>query len=286
MRPETTDIDDRAIILSFTDPYYTNVGVIFGDSGYIYVLDTFVGTKPMAQVKKAIAEHGCGDTPRLVFNSHADYDHYWGNSSFHSALILAHELTRQRIAAESVQALVQYKEMVRGTVDIVPPTVTFSKMITFHEDGVTFFHSPGHTSDSSSALDVIAKVLFVGDNVESPYPYVNDLNFPEYITTLKHYLEMEWDWLVAGHDPVMKDDSLIFANIEYLEALSSWSLDIEDMRSEEFHRHLHNLETLAPILVQEGCDESAVRHYREALSIVESQPKNERFIPALKRVCQ
>ncbi|MGQ4912642.1 MAG: MBL fold metallo-hydrolase [Candidatus Thorarchaeota archaeon] len=286
MKPQELHIGNRAIVLTFSDPYLTNVCVVFGQSGRVFVWDTFVGSAPMNEVKRVITDEGHADRPIVVFNSHADYDHYWGNSSFENAMILAHELTYRRITAESARALTQYKEMARGTVEVVLPTATFSQMITFHGDGVTFFYSPGHTSDSASALDVMAEVLFVGDNVESPYPYVNDLNFAEYITTLKHYLEMEWDWLVAGHDPVMKDDSLVLANIEYLETLSSWSLDIEDMRSEEFHRHLHNLETLAPILVQEGCEESAVQHYREALSIVESQPENERFIPALRRVCQ
>jgi glyoxylase-like metal-dependent hydrolase (beta-lactamase superfamily II) len=290
MKAEILEIGDRASVISFNDPYKTNVITIFGNPEYVervYILDTFVGTEPMKTVKKAIHNGGCLGMPYFILISHADYDHYWGNSAFKDAVIIGHESCWSRIRDEAEETLVKHKDMIRGKAEILPPTLTFKESIRFPEDDLTFFHSPGHTLDSSSVYDGQGKILFVGDNIETPYPYVNHLNLDQYISSLEKYLELEWDWLVSGHDPVMKDDALIRSNLEYLKAFSDWSLDLDAMEADEHHIHLHNLENLSNELLARGVDEAIIDHYAKALEIAEAAaPDFAKFVPSLRRVAQ
>ncbi len=59
----------------------------------------------------------------------------------------------------------------------------------FAEEGVEFYFTSGHTEDSCSCFDHIDKTLFVGDNVESPVPHINELNVTAYVSTLEEYLK-------------------------------------------------------------------------------------------------
>ncbi|MHA1666582.1 MAG: MBL fold metallo-hydrolase, partial [Candidatus Thorarchaeota archaeon] len=165
-------ISSRGLFFSFEDPYYTNVHVILGNY-HVFILDTFLGNDSMRLVQKTIAEEGHSDKPIVVFNSHADYDHYWGNGAFKDAMIIGHEQCKSRILAEGEASLVKYADHQRGVIELIPPNRTFQETLRFEKDGVEFFHTPGHTLDSASCYDMVDKILFVGDNVESPFPYLN-----------------------------------------------------------------------------------------------------------------
>jgi hypothetical protein len=124
----------------------------------------------------------------------------------------------------------------------------------------------------------------VGDNIETPYPYVNHLNFSQYIKSLERYLELEWEILVSGHDPVMHDDALILSNLEYLTAFSKWELDLEEMQTQEQHIHLHNLQNLVQDLLERGATGEIMEHYRKAIEVAQAVPEFSQFIPSLMRL--
>ena len=136
--------------------------------------------------------NGQQEKPVVVFNSHADWDHIWGNCFFKEAMILGHENCRIRIQKDGPADLKRNAMRQQGEVILVPPTATFEESYVFDDDEIEFFYSPGHTIDSSSCFDHKEKVLFVGDNVESDVPYVNHLNFDTYISSLQGYLARPW----------------------------------------------------------------------------------------------
>ena len=256
-------IGSRGILVSFDDPFYTNVYIIFGDE-HVFVLDTFLGNDSMKVVQRLIKEEGCARTPVVVFNSHADYDHYWGNGAFGRAIVIGHELCRERILNEGKASLTKYTEHQRGEVQLVPPNQTFQDVLSFNKEQIRFIHSPGHTLDSSTCVDQQDRVLFVGDNVESPIPYLNHANFDDYISTLESYLEIDWKYLIAGHDPLLETTELLNQNIEYLRKFRNWNLDFDSFSREAIHRHIdHNIKAIEDELMQSSQKHQLMKHLGE-----------------------
>jgi cyclase len=138
--------------------------LINGDN-HVFLCDTFLGMEPMEQVKEYIKDNKMGSKPVVVFNSHGDFDHYWGNGSFKSSMILSHELCRMRIEKESAEALVSFQGNKQGMVEILLPNTVFSERILFADDDVEFYYTPGHAVDSASCFDHRDRVLFVGDSI-------------------------------------------------------------------------------------------------------------------------
>ena len=259
----TTRIGTRGVAVSYDDPYYTNVYVIFGND-HVFVLDTFLGNESMNIVHQLIDDEGCSKMPVVVFNSHADYDHYWGNGAFKDAQIIGHEDCKARILSEGKSSLVKYVDHQRGEIELVPPTHTFREALRFESDEVRFFHTPGHTLDSSSCIDEQDRVLFVGDNVESPIPYLNHINFDQYILSLELYLNLDWKYLVAGHDPLLEKPDLVKRNIDYLQRFRDWSLNIDSFSVAELHRHVeHNLKTIKDELMDSEHKQALKKHLEE-----------------------
>ncbi|TFF94714.1 MBL fold metallo-hydrolase [Candidatus Thorarchaeota archaeon] len=264
-------IGDRLIVVSFDEPYLVNVCIVFGvNRNQAFILDTHLGPDSMKTVKEAIQEEAGAETPTVIFNSHADYDHVWGNCAFLESTIIGHDQCRSRMISESKDALMKYAEHKRGDVEIVLPNLTFRNRLSFTRESLTFLHTPGHTRDSSSVLDGITNSLFVGDNVESPVPYVNTPDFEGYLRSLQWYREQNCEYLVSSHDPVMRDYELLEKNMEYLQSLSSWELEIEPMDSDVRHVHMHNLDSLSDSFVDSKVPTAVEKHYREAIHYLES----------------
>ncbi len=70
----------------------------------------------------------------LVVNTHADYDHAWGNATFapdgsFPATIIGHELARERLLGEESRRKLAEKtaeDAAFASVRLVPPTLTFA----------------------------------------------------------------------------------------------------------------------------------------------------------------
>jgi len=268
-------LGERNLTVAFQEPFYTTTHLIFGDHR-IYVCDTFLGPDSMKEISRIIKENGHQDKPLVVFNSHADWDHVWGNCFFEDAMILSHRECRNRMIIEWEEELEKNREFQRGDVNLARPTYVFDEKYIFEDDGIEFFHSPGHTVDSSSCYDQKDKVLFVGDNVESDIPYVNTLDFDIYISTLENYLARDWTHLVPGHDPVQTDDTLVRSNIEYLKNLEEWNVDLKSLTQKGIDVHLYTLSKLAPQVIQSGIQKKAKSQYIDAIEVLKKMEPNEK----------
>ncbi len=256
-------VANRGSLLTFDDPYLTNVYIIFGNE-HVFVLDTFLGPDSMKYVHQEIKERITENLPIVVFNSHADYDHYWGNCAFVDADIVGHELCKERVVSESEEALKKHASEKKGKVVIVPPTITFQEVLRYENDEVLFFYTPGHKLDASSCYDEKDGVLFVADNVESPIPYLDHANFDQYIQTLESYLDFDASLIIAGHDPPLKNTELIRRNIDYLRGFKEWRIALDLLDSTALHRHVHhNLETIKDELLRSKHKQSMLKHLEE-----------------------
>jgi len=266
-------VGTRGFLFGFEEPYRTNVFVING-SRHVFVCDTCLGSEPMNLVRKYLAEKGLDSKPVVVFNSHADYDHYWGNGCFKSSLIIGHELCRKRIAKEAQHDLEEFKGHMLGDVEIVAPNVVFDKRLFFTEEGVEFYHTPGHTEDSSSCFDHVDGTLFVGDNVESPVPYVNGLDFAGYAATLEEYIRRSAKAIVAGHAETVLDAAAVRDGLSYLRGLEASSIDIGKLDRRGKIIHQSNLANMGEKLRAEGMTKKALAYYRESKLVLDQMEDN------------
>lgn len=184
-----------------------------------FVIDTFLGPDSMAPVRKVV-DRRRPSKPVVVLNTHHHWDHVWGNCAFLNSTIASHRLTKERMVEHGHEELVSYGKYQRGEVSVILPQMLFDDRLAFEENGVEFFHSPGHTEDSSSCYDRADKVLLVGDNVELPLPYLNWGGLDMYLKTLEGYERMGAARVIAGHCPRVTAE-VIDVNKEYLREFMS-----------------------------------------------------------------
>ncbi len=189
----------------------TNVYAIIGAS-YVFICDTYLGPDYMNEIKEYLSTKQV-----IIFNSHSDWDHIWGNSAFNSPII-AHQKCLENIDQRWEEGYQKYNKFAKGEVQKVLPTITFTEELSFPEEGIKFFYTPGHTRGSASCLDLQEKILFAGDNVEAPHPYFQTSDRERYLSTMRSYLELELDLIIPGHgEPCGKE--LIRENIKYIKSV-------------------------------------------------------------------
>ncbi|MCE7748169.1 MAG: MBL fold metallo-hydrolase [Candidatus Heimdallarchaeota archaeon] len=260
-------VGSRGYVFTFEDPYKLNIYVINGEE-HIFICDTGFGSDSVNAILDYLRTLDIHSKPFIVFNSHADYDHVWGNHVFKESEIIAHELSPEIFQKEGEELLEKYGEHKRGEVILTPPNRLFKEKIVFEVEGVEFYHSPGHTLESSSCFDHKEKILFVGDNIESPIPYINFLNLESYCDSLREYLTRNAEVIISGHDEVMFDESLILENLQYLETIQSKRIDRKDFTKQHRGIHFQNISRLAELLKDKGDKNTAQRYYEEALEIL------------------
>ncbi len=270
-------VGSRGHLFTWMEPYHTNVYVIDGIR-HVFVVDTFLGPDPMDDLKARLAREGVEGKPFVVFNTHADYDHFWGNQSFEGSMIVAQEAALHRIRTQGEEGLRENWGQMRGEVRLTPPNLLFRKKLTFVEDRVEFFYTPGHTGDSSSCYDSLDKILLPGDNLEAPYPYVNLLNLKEYTQSLEEYLKLEARVIIPGHDPPQSDGQLLRQNLNYIRSMTSGHIDIATMSQRELQAHYPNTIRLAELYTEKADANKAKSYYGEALRVLdllEPSPEHE-----------
>jgi glyoxylase-like metal-dependent hydrolase (beta-lactamase superfamily II) len=188
---------------------YTLIGV-----HYVFIIDTYLGESYIKSVLEYLKDFQ-KTRMTVIINSHYDWDHIWGNSAFPHGLLITHDNFPTQLKLHFEDQLKANQKYVQDNITIPKPNITFSSRMTFIGEGIEIFHSPGHTSDSISIYDTEDKVLIVGDNVEEPEPYENDVSREVFVNTLESYLKYPFKYLIAGHYWA-KDDSMIRENIKNL----------------------------------------------------------------------
>jgi glyoxylase-like metal-dependent hydrolase (beta-lactamase superfamily II) len=269
-------VGSRGHLFTWMKPYHTNVYVI-DTPKHVFIVDTFLGPAPMEEVKARLNREGVVGKPILVFNTHADYDHYWGNQVFEGSLIVGHESALRRIRTQGEEGLKENRGQMMGEVHLTPPNLLFRKKLTFAEDHVEFFHTPGHTGDSSSCYDSVDGVLLPGDNLEAPYPYVNLLNLKEYTQSLEEYVKLGAKTIIPGHDPPQSDENLLRQNLDYIRGVASGHVDLAAMNQRELRAHYPNTVRLAELYLEKADNNKTKAYYGEALRVLDllgSSPEN------------
>lgn len=232
---EIKNVGSRGKLFTFHDlGIATNVYVINAEK-HVYIIDTYLGPDIMMPINQHI-EKLYGGKPIIVVNTHSHWDHVWGNSLYTSSLIIAHEKCKEYMQEEGLIKLEKYGEYRSGDIVLTYPNLSFSSKIYFEEDKILIYHTPGHTEDCISVLDVEDKVLLVGDNLEWPIPYLMSKDLGQYILTLEDYLDVDANIIIGGHTPC-EDKRLIIHNLDYVKkVLSGEAIEIESSEFESYHK--------------------------------------------------
>jgi glyoxylase-like metal-dependent hydrolase (beta-lactamase superfamily II) len=119
----------------------------------------------------------------LVVNTHADWDHCWGNAAFavdgpYPAPIVGHELARQWMLSDAARTKLEERQAQEprfSDVRLVPPEITFSEGLRISGGDLTLelLPTPGHTPDHVSVWIPEIRLLLAGDAAEHPFPMVH-----------------------------------------------------------------------------------------------------------------
>ena len=158
---------------------------------YAVLVDTMATPELAAEVVDRVRDALDG-RQLLVVNTHADWDHCWGNAAFAPggplrAPIIAHERTRERLRSEEARQTLEKKQSDStsfATVRLVAPDVTFETGLRIHGGDLTLelLPTPGHTPDHISVWIPELRLLLAGDAAEHPFPYIGD---PTTLSTLR-----------------------------------------------------------------------------------------------------
>jgi glyoxylase-like metal-dependent hydrolase (beta-lactamase superfamily II) len=168
----------------------------------------------------------------LVINTHADWDHAWGNQLFagadalHPAPIIAHVAcaTRFDLAAthEDLHQFQNEYPSLFGDVILTKPTLTFTDQL-FIDGGDLTLHllpTPGHTPDHIALYIPEINTLLAGDAAELPFPFAQDATtLPTLRASLHTLANLHAETVLYCHAPATIGPRLIHDNIAYFDAL-------------------------------------------------------------------
>jgi glyoxylase-like metal-dependent hydrolase (beta-lactamase superfamily II) len=205
---------------------------------YLIVVDS--GTTPA--VSAAIMELVKDDLTRrrlLVVNTHADYDHAWGNGAFaddgpYPAPIIATRLARERLLGQEsrdrLERMRQQDETL-NEVQLVAPTLTFEGDIQIDGGDLTvqLLATPGHTPDHVSIWIPELRLVLAGDAAEFPFPWIDTpADMPLLRESLRRLVALGPVMVLPCHGETTTPD-LLTNNLAYFDELERRILNAPEL---------------------------------------------------------
>jgi len=190
---------------------------------YVVVCDTMLCPEDAAVMMQMVQGELTG-RELLVVNSHADWDHVWGNRYFtseHAAPIIAHEHSLVRLqSGESREELEDFQQRypVFRSVTLVPPTITFERRLTIHggDLSIELIPAPGHHLDHIAAWIPQLRLLLAFDAAEMPFPIIEDAAaVPLMYSTLESLIALQPERVLCSHGKTTSPE-LVIGNLAYL----------------------------------------------------------------------
>src|SRR5579885_1115076 len=190
---------------------------------YVILCDTLLCPEDMAQVMQEIQEALVG-RQLLVINSHADWDHAWGNGYFtgaHAAPIIAHQHCRERLLSDEAKTRLadfQRRDSTFSNTVLTPPTITFPDTLTINGGDLTLelIPAPGHHQDHIAVWLPELRLLLAFDAVENLIPIIENAEAVESMSaTLERFLSMQPQRVLCSHGKTTSVDT-VKRNLAYL----------------------------------------------------------------------
>jgi glyoxylase-like metal-dependent hydrolase (beta-lactamase superfamily II) len=183
---------------------------------HVIVLDTLLCPEDVSIMMQSVNNEVRGRSS-LCIDSHADWDHAWGNCYFtgeNVAPIIAHDhcLTRLQ-STEAHNELSDFQQLspTFKNVFLLPPTITFDQCFTLHDSNLTIqlLHAPGHHLDQIVAWIPELRLLLAFDAVEYPLPLIESVScVPHMFTTLEQLIALQPQRVLCSHGKTTSPDQL------------------------------------------------------------------------------
>lgn len=202
-------------------PGLTNGGIIIGDNG-VLIIDS-LRMPSFARDLIDDVRHITNKPIQYVIDTHAHWDHSWGNEEFPDATIIGHDNCYREMV--DVEWNTQWRDKVIAAGDpwseeahlvkITPPTQTFETSMRLHFGGREIelrYLGRAHTSGDTFIYLPTEKILFTGDVAQDGgIPYFGDSYPNEWPNTDDLMVEIPAERFVSGHGPIGGHDALIEA---------------------------------------------------------------------------
>ncbi|MCL2610711.1 MAG: MBL fold metallo-hydrolase [Defluviitaleaceae bacterium] len=174
---------------------------------------------------KAMLEY-IGDDPKpiIVINTHGDWDHAAGNWVLEENVIISHVLGRERLDKRWDESIKRAKENDRyfeGEVRKCLPNMVFEGNLHFPEDGISLFHTPGHTEGCISIYDAVDKVLHAGDSfgASDGKAYFWGQELIDFQRLVEAYKKCDFEVCISGHSEPQTKELMGFFEVALAEAI-------------------------------------------------------------------
>ncbi len=145
----------------------------------LVVVDTMSTPADARWLREQIAGD-CAGRSLIVVDTHADYDHAWGNSEFADVPIIGHVRCGERLRGAAAAAdIARWSAQMPGRFDDVvatPPSILHGDEGLVLDGGdvtIDLLHTPGHCDDHVSLFLREPRILLAGDAAEVPFPHVD-----------------------------------------------------------------------------------------------------------------
>jgi glyoxylase-like metal-dependent hydrolase (beta-lactamase superfamily II) len=270
---EVQKLGNRGLLFIFPDfipypqvPMPIHIYVIKGKN-FLFICDTGVKKEQMYMVKEHLTEKKFLSRPIIIFNSHFHMDHIGGNGVFESAEIISHKSCLEKMV-KMIKNIKKRNEARLSDKSIAYPKMTFQEKIFFPEDNIVFFYSPGHSEDSASCYDQLDKVLYVGDNLVDPIPFLTWHRLDKYLTTLQNYCNLEIKTFVLGHKSVFNDISFIKESINYIKNFQNFNIDISNFTPQHAAWFRWSFIYIGLALKENGKEKEALKYFEYIKDII------------------
>ncbi|MDB5074023.1 MAG: putative beta-lactamase-like domain protein [Chloroflexi bacterium] len=214
----------------FRVPNEIDTAVIVTDR-YVVFVDTMSSPEQAAAVVESV-EPLLADRAPLVINTHADWDHAWGNALFETpasalpAPIIASRETGKRLRSREEHdylAKRQQQEPALANVRLVPPTIEIPSGCTIDGGDMTIelIPTPGHVGDHVSVWIPEIRLLLAGDAAEHPFPYCGEQsNIDVFLQSLRRLRELRPAIVIPCHGG-QSNEGLLIRNMQYFNRLDA-----------------------------------------------------------------
>lgn len=199
---------------------------------YVVLVDTVINPATARQMVDYARPYLTAGRQLLVINTHADYDHAWGNqifvgphAEFPAPIIGTHSCAAQFQDPETLTSLQQRQArepMIFGEVRLTPPTLRFEDRLIIDGGDLTLslFATPGHTPDHLSLYIPEIATLLAADAAEFPFPMARTVEgLPDMRQSLAAMAALTPTHVLYCHAPVTMGPQLLHANIHYFDLL-------------------------------------------------------------------
>jgi glyoxylase-like metal-dependent hydrolase (beta-lactamase superfamily II) len=198
---------------------------------YVVLIDTLINRRTAEALLEIARPHMAGRQV-LAVNTHADWDHAWGNHVFDGpgalthAPIIASRLCAERLRSEEAQhKLAKLRADEPGRFDdvvLTPPSMLFEQRLVIEGGDLTLdlFATPGHAPDHVSIFIPEIRTLLPGDAAELPFPFVESAaTMPAMRDSLARMDALGAETALYCHAPVESGPALLRRNMAYFDTV-------------------------------------------------------------------